>query len=607
LPKQRVIIEISPSRVEVGLLKGSVVERSGFERFNRADWPAPPNQAQAIAETREPLLKLVADLCVAKASATVIYTAAGSVANLTSCPAAVSPGAAEQAARLALTSIADFPLDDAPVDSCLLLAEKPGPKAKPAQAEAPPEPAPSASSSNSTPAPAPAPGQPAAQKHVLLVADAENRVAALVAMVEAAGLCVDALIPADAVAMARAVDAATAPRESSDILAALWMGEHASMLAVGLPGRLLFARPISGGTESLADALTRPLRPRDPEAQTVNLKHDQARTLLLACGVPAPDAEVIGHPTLAGSALLPHLQPLLQRLSVELKQSIRFGVAEPDRPRVRLALLGPGAAVPALAAAIARLAALQAAPAGDAPEPDALESSSGGLIAALLAAPHLSVALMSQSVRESATRRTLRKALLVGGIVGAAFVGLQFADARAALSKAQTTLADLRARSQAQEGPAAVRQMTFAARQAVAAAEGRVIRLLGSGADAAAVYAELARLTPDSVRLLSADLSREPAPAPIRLAVRGYVRLDAAVEPAQAIKSYVDALAASPLVESVRLGATQRTTMRGYDSQSFDLAVTIVPVPPLALLPELAPKPPSAEPHAAARPEEARP
>lgn len=560
MSRPRVIIEISPSRVEIALLKGTLADRSALVRFDRADWPGGAAQAQALDDALAHLVKLTSELGAVGAQATVLYTLPGSVASLTSCAASVSTASAEQAARLALTSVADFPLDDAPIDTCPLLTDKADPKDK-----------------SATP-----------QRHTLVIADAEHRVAGLVGLIEGAGVEVVGLLPADSVAMAKAVREATTGEEGG-VTAVLFVGEHSSMLGVGTPGRLLFVRPVAGGTEALADALTRPLRPREPDAPPVTLKHPEARTLALAAGVPAPDAAIPGHPTLAGSSLLPHVQPLLQRLSIEIKQSVRFGVPEADRGRVTVRVVGPGAAVPGLEAAIARLSGFARATPHGGPEPDALESSAGGLIAAFTGSPELTAALMSESVRLTARHRTLRKALAGGVLVAAGFVALQFADARSSLGQAKAILTQMRQVGQAGEGPAAVRAMTFEARQALTGAESRLTTLLGSVPSVSATLAELSDRTPEAVRITGIDFVREGSQS--RMALRAYIRVEPGGDPSQSIRSFVDSLSKSPAIESVRLGGTQRTSIHGREAQSFELTLGLVNLPPLALLPEGSPQP----------------
>jgi len=167
-------------------------------------------------------------------------------------------------------------------------------------------------------------------------------------------LTVERLIPAEAVSLADSVRLATAPTVADEVTALVWIGEHSTSLAVGVGSgadrRLLFVRTVNSGTESLAEVLCRPLRRARAaaHAQIITLPHDAARKMLLAVASPRerPDPRPSEPP---GSSLLPHLQPVLQRLSIEIKQSLRFGVTEADRPKVRIRLAGPGAAIPGLA------------------------------------------------------------------------------------------------------------------------------------------------------------------------------------------------------------------------------------------------------------------
>lgn len=560
MPAHRVIVEISPSRIEIAVRKrggGDVVEWRS-ERLPRAEWPSA--HTQSLAELQPVLARLVGETGSANAGATVIFSTPGAVSALTSCPAKIGAAAAEQAARLALASIADFPVDDAPVDACTLLTD-------------------ASSAPDTTP-----------QIHVLIGADAEQRASALAALVQSCGLCVERLVPAEAVAIADAVRAATADHAREGVSAIVWIGEHTTVLAAGVPGRLLFVRTIAAGTEALAEALTRPLRPRDPDAAPVTLTHEAARAVLLSVGVPAPEAAITGHPALAGSSLLPHIQPVVQRLSIEIKQSLRFGVPEAERAGVKLSALGPGAAVPGMLDAISRLSGFshESESSGNPVEPDAIDSATGGLIAALDRSSRLTLSLLPSEVRKTAGLHRLRKALLAGIGAAALFIAYEAFDSRAELATEETQLRALNAAAESRQAATQIRERAFASRQALSGVEGRMRRALGESPDCSALLSILSEHTPAGVRLTALDMQREAAkagPDTSRVNVRGYVRLGETSDPAGAIKRFVDQLAGYPIVESVRLGATTRAQVRGHESQVFDLSLALVTLPPLQLLP----------------------
>ncbi len=561
MPTPRLIIELSPSRVEVALLRGSAPTEWRCERIGRAEWPSP--YTTALPDTTAALTRLLGELNVSAGAATVIYSAPGSVCALTSCASTVGAASAEQAAVLALANVADFPLDDAPSDTCLVFTDK----AAKAVGDQP---------------------VPVAQRHIIAAADAEQRAAAITEALAGANIRVDCLVPADAICIADAVRAATTGSTPDDLVAVVWIGEHNTTLAVGTPGRLHFVRAIASGTESLAQVLTRPLRPRDAEAQPVTLPHDAARLLFLSVGVPSPDAALPLYPTLAGSSLLPHLQPVLQRLSIEIKQSLRFGLSEGDRTRVRLRLAGPGAAVPGLGESISRLSGFPFESAQDeTTPPDALDSSTGGAIAAFVRCPALTLALMPTEARQAFRLRRSRKALLVGAALALAYVGYETIDSSLALRAARTRLDALNAALQSNEGPLAVRRQALSAHQQLSEAERRIHKALGQSPDWAAVMDAIAENTPAEIRLQSLEMRRDNAPSaatPASISIRAHARFDEVRDPAPLIHRYVGTLESLPVIASVRLGPTQRIAIAGHDSQVFDLTITPVAIPASASL-----------------------
>ncbi len=549
---QRVIVELSPSRVEVTSLRGAAIGDWRCERVDRSEWPVP--YTTALPDCVNTITKLLTEMGIVKATATVVYAATGSVTGLTSCAASINAGGAEQASLLALANVADFPIEDCPSDTCTLFVDK----ATKAVGDAP---------------------AIAAQRHILACAEAEQRALAICEALTGAGLIVDRMIPADAVAAADAIRLATTARSLDEICAVVWIGEHSTNLAVGSPGRLMFARTTSTGTEALAEVLCRPLRARDPEAPPVTLAYDAARAMLLTVGVPMADATIPGHPTLAGSALLPHLQPILQRLSIEIKQSLRFGVAEADRPRIRLRLAGPGAAVPGLGEAIARASGFVfESEMNDAHAPDALDSSTGGLLAALVRCPNLTISLLPSEARQARKVRRARKALAIGAALALAYVGFETFDSYRKLGAEQDRLTKINAAFQSSEGPMAVRQQVMADRAALTDAERRLRKALDQTPDWSTILEAMAETTPPEVRLETLDMIRDAGKGTMH--VRGHIRFEEARDPATTIHTYVSKLEQVPLIESVRLGATQRAALAGHDSQTFDLTMSAFALPP---------------------------
>lgn len=564
MPTPRLIIELTPSRVEVGVLRpglgGSLrAVEWRHKRFGRAEWPTP--YTTAISESQAAIAALLADMRITGGHATLIYSAPGAVSLVAPMPATLSTASSEQAARLALTGVADFPIDDAPADT-ICLHDDPAQKHRPAGSSEPVAPP---------------------QRHVLACADSDERADALCAMLESAGLTVDRILPADAVAIADVVHTAIASGKHSRVACVAWIGEHTTALAAVSSGRLLFVRTIAIGTEMLVDALRRPLRSRESDLPPVTLEHEAAREILLKVGVPAAETEIPGFPNLLGSSLLPHLQPVLQRLSVEIKQSLRFGMSDAERAEVHLSFRGPGSVVPNLPQSIVRLAGLSLPPDAIVDDSvDAFDSCTGGLIAAMARHSELTIALLPSGRRRTQSLHKIRRAVLIGAAFAAAFVTYETIDAHARLSHERRLLAAESAQARADAPRLAAREQATLASLALGGVEQRVRTTMGTGADWSAALAALSKQTPEAIRLNLLDMRNTETDAAI--SIRGHVRLDSTKDAPTLIREYITALQELPIVQGTTLGATNRSVIAGHDALTFELSLKLTPLPPRYLL-----------------------
>src|SRR5690606_4609621 len=92
-----------------------------------------------------------------------------------------------------------------------------------------------------------------------------------------------------------------------------------------------------------------------------------------------------------------------------------------------------------------------------------------------------------------------------------------------------------------------------------------------------ALLAMLAHRTPSAVRLAEIELAYEGGRPVCRL--RGRAQMEGGEDPSRTVKSYLDTLAAVPIVSACRLGATQRAEMNGTIVQSFDMTLSLVGMP----------------------------
>jgi Tfp pilus assembly protein PilN len=528
VPKRRVIVEISPTRLEIAVVKGrQMAQRSASRQgVNLAEhWAA---SLEAIGPA---LAKLVDAVDARGAEATVLYTSATSAIGVYSCPKAAGAARASSAASLALAEAAAFPLGSNCSDLCTLVSDQRS--------------------------------EGESQAHTLAVADTDATLVSLEKCVAGAGLTVESLVPSDAALFAEAVSHAMDMGKEAGTHLVLSIGEHSSILAVAGNGRLRFARQIALGSESLVEALTREIRPAGGEPVTLTVA--QAREALAASGIVTREQPFMESPALSGDAVLPLLQPVLQRWVVEIRQSLRFGLQEQERTGAHLHALGAGASVPRLFRVIADQLSL---PFKD----DAPGMSGAGVIDAWIgAAPRLS--LVPTRVTAQRAGRRLRRAMLIGAASAAAAVGIDAALTRIDLSHRADELRQTKARLATAAGASTLRDRAIAEQTALTLAKQRAAARTGEAPPWDVVLAVLSKQTPPTMKLTDVQLSFDKGQPTVR--VIGRAPLGDRADSKGVLKGYMDALSSVPLVKGCKLGATQRD--EGF--QTFEMTLTLVSMP----------------------------
>lgn len=542
-----VIIEVSPTRLELAALRGRRIVASAARRicvpeFESA-WPG------SLDQLRGALGELVQQAGCRGASAVVVFHAPAAAATVCSCPAAFSSAEAEGAAMLAVAAVADFPIEGEPCELRTALVDAPAVKTEVAR-----------------------------QSHMVCAAASGADIEALSAWVRSSGLRFAGAVPGGAVALQGAMRGAWAiGRRAGDRAAVLWIGEHGSALASVTEGSVRFVRPVAMGIESLVEALGQPLRGRDEGTAELTLDVESARRLLCEVGVPAPDAPLPGYEGFTGAAVLPVLQPGLQRITIETKQSLRFGLPEQERAGARLAVAGPGAAIPGLGAWIARQCGLTLADGSEQTTGTMIQSAMIGAIAECARGVEQLPLLVPAGLMRQRTARRARMALAAGVAVAGALLAYEWRAAAVELEHQSARVAQLEQRAEADRRYALVRDAALAARLALSSVQGRARSVMGEAGDPAGALAAIAAAAPEGARLSLIDVAHENGVCVCR--VSGFVRLSESEDPAAVIKSFVDELGRVPVVSGARLGSTQRVLVDGAQSQTFDLTLQLVGLP----------------------------
>jgi Tfp pilus assembly protein PilN len=544
VPKTRVVIELSPSRLQATLVRGRDAARTLYERIRIPDyaetWPA------ALDALQPRLAAMIKDLGVRKPEATLIYSSPTATAGVFSCPERAGGTRARAAARLALAESADLALDASPHALDYLSTDRRA-----------------------------ADGQ-AAHIHTLGIADSETTSQALAEWLVRAGTSPAVLIPADVPGLVTAVDTALAQAGEDQVAVVLFVGEHSSVLTAASAGRLRFVRQIGIGTASLVDALAREIRPAGQERPPVTLDPATAAALLLSHGIPVRDQEVDQGRGLTGDSVLPLLQPILQRCIVEIKQSLRFGLDERERGRVRLFGSGPGSSIPRLVEVIGAQAGMQVEAAE--PGPRVLSDELCGATSTWLAMRPLALNALPRGLDRQLSARRLIRATWAGVGVGCALLAVDAYRTHQLSDAAQRSVAELRARLAAAAQATSIQNNLVAASAALAAARERVAARLNGGTRWDAALAVMADRTPPSIRLQQIQMFSEGAKPVCRII--GHAPLADAADTSAPLKAYLDALSSSPIISSCRLGATQRATGPDGPIQNFEMTLWLVELAP---------------------------
>lgn len=538
MARTRAVIEVTASRLEVAMLRGGHVVSAKAVRHDAVAWSDAWPGALLSLDTA--LGSMVNEMGLVGAEATVLIGSPTAASGVFSCGAGAGAAGAEAAARLSLGNVCGFDLIGNPCEVAPL--------------------------SRDTDA-----GQEGKQSHALAYAERDQNIAAVIAWAERAGVKVEGVVPVEAVMLRAAVSAIAEQPAGQGASVVLWVGEHSSVLAAGNGARLRFVRTIGAGIETLVEALTRPMTPRAGTAtgEPVTFSRSQARNMLWRIGVPKRDDVIDEAHGLDGMAALPLLQPVLQRLSVEAKQSLRFGLSEEERGVAVIRLIGPGAAVRGLSAALGLQSGLTVT-SGESLDAEPASSERGAIASLPGISPELPQLMPIVAAEGREVSRT-RRWLHVGMAVAAMVVAADAMMTRIELRKEQLRLTEAAGLSRAAFD---AQQALSEAQQQMDVLESRVRKVTGGGPAWGPTMVMLSNLAPDAVRLTMVELGGDVARPAVSL--KGFAAAADATEATRAVKAYMDALGELPLIAGVRLEGTERGKFEGRSEQRFEIRAELV-------------------------------
>lgn len=353
-----------------------------------------------------------------------------------------------------------------------------------------------------------------------------------------------------------------------DPVLSLAMGQDASVIVIGVGGKTRVVRFAEVGLGALASAYESVFA---HHAHVTSKKpNDAMDELIHGCGVPGFDTEICEG--VRGVEALRVMQPALQRLGVELKQSIRFQLEQSEQFRVKLRLVGPGAGVRGLLGVLCEQLEVD--------KDDATtHAGDAGLSSSWLAFPtHCGLSGRAGVVEHSAgldEGRTLERAwwggmgaaaLLLGAVGGLAFQGAQVSERER--NSALDSLEELHATAvtyDEQRAQVASDVLTRAVREdwATSADHGAVLRLIAASLQ-------------DDVRIETCRATRGESGSVVSIRARASGP-DAEAARA-AMQRFVSAIDASVLSSSVEVGSVRIVNEPGLTFAGFETTITIAEI-----------------------------
>jgi Tfp pilus assembly PilM family ATPase len=408
--------------------------------------------------------------------------------------------------------------------------------------------------------------------HIVAAAERDDVAEAVASFVDNASMEYVSAAPIDAATMARLVGVIL--RRGGEDRGWLHVGEHTSFFLITQNKKLIFARQMGLGVVSITSSLTRPIKRRGGDS--IELDMTAARKILHEFGIPGHDVEVDAEHELRGFHLTPLMQPVLQRMVVELRQSVRFGLTDEQRQRLTITLKGPGAAIPNLEKLLAAELGMPVEQDTDAAAYDwATPGCRGTELAEAVQDRRLlgSLSLIPRTLTAERRATTLKRWLWIGAAVA------MLASAGEWFHRG-SVLADTRRQAQAVETQASEQDALVETNSKLSAVikafnelEYAIDQDVGRQVDYLSILHEVGRLAPKSVRVKVLRINqsdRRPRSQLVAFAsdAEGTGRAD--------VSLFVGRLRESPLFAEVDMGAMQTTRVGSSSGHKVNIDIVCV-------------------------------
>lgn len=388
---------------------------------------------------------------------------------------------------------------------------------------------------------------------LLMTADRPASAEAIAAVTARAGARPDLLVPLRTTTLRSAI-AASLAISGSRTCTVMWMDRHATAVAGGVDGQCRFARSLSAGCDLLVEAFRRAAR------EVGGCDHARASDLLFRAGLPRRDQVVDEALLLKGDRVIPLIQPALQRLAIEIKQTLRFGLPEGEASRATVTLAGPGAAIPLLAETLGGLIETTVHRLDPATEAASRTIESG-----------MSLGFTPRAVEERRARRGLISAIAVGAAAAALAVGLDGVWTEQEVGRLRSRISENQGRIQRASADASLQSGLDAAAGRLAKLDALADATIGSQTCWTAAMKLISSLEIPGLEIQ--ELAGALTPDGPVLTLRGLIPAGEGRD--GPLAAMLSKLSAAPLASRVQVGAARGVETDGGARTQFTVTMTL--------------------------------
>lgn len=413
---------------------------------------------------------------------------------------------------------------------------------------------------------------------MLAYADRDDTLRSLYAWLNRCGVRVSGMIPSS---VASVVVASEQAQSLDDETAVFYLDAHCGVLCYATNNRLKLVRPTDIGYNKLAESYLQVFQEHqeknDGGENPTQCCIQDALNCLVDNGIPFQpqqykDIEL-------RSSVLPRMAPVLQRIGIDVKQTIRFGIGGETMLK-NLVVAGPGAAIPNITRAVGEHLELhmQLAAGHEQFEP-AVSGGFGTTEQQFIAMSKSIPVLLPRIAGDERSRKQLQRAVSIGAVLALGAIAGQFAYYSSQRSHFEAEIQNDSARYQK---VAQFEQMQQQAHE-VHGMLGDISKLVASHTEPQPYWetplAEIGQFVGNGIRIQ--ELRGEYDSGNPVLVVLGYSIGEGKLSAGQVLDQFVDRIGDIEHVSAVRLGATTRievSTQSGADSvwgSQFTLKVVL--------------------------------